>query len=159
MRGEWLMITKQEVVAAQEIWGQGIVKIGSLKDDMTLCEKATEAHLDTLYAFDLGTVLFKPTKAADVQFRLTKESAKSYFIGGDDKYQEDHGFAIHPWTAVRFENADLIIEEKRALAMGNYYFTDTEGGETKVEYTFGYVKDDNGNLKIDLHHSSIPFSN
>jgi hypothetical protein len=152
------MITKQEVTQAQELWGAGIVRIGSVMDDKDQCNKETDAHLDNLYAFDLGTVLFKPTKAADVQFRLDRKSAKSYFIGGDDDYGEDHGFAINPWTAVRFENADMILEENRALAMGNYYFTDKTGAETKVEYTFGYKKDDNGNLRIDLHHSSIPFS-
>ena len=62
------MITEQEVIQAQERWGAGIVKIGSLMDDKDACEKETDAHLDNLYAFDLGTVLFKPTKAADVQF-------------------------------------------------------------------------------------------
>ena len=59
--------------------------------------------------------------------------------------------------AVRFENACLILEKNRALAMGNYYFTDLDGNETKVEYTFGYkIVDDL--IKIDLHHSSFPFS-
>ena len=42
--------------------------------------------------------------------------------------------------------------------MGNYYFTSVEDkkNETKVEYTFGYIKDKKGNLRINLHHSSIP---
>ena len=45
--------------------------------------------------------------------------------------------------------------------MGNYYFTsvDDKKNETKVEYTFGYIKDKRGNLRINLHHSSIPHSN
>ncbi len=152
------MITEQEVLKAQDNWGAGIVKIGSVKDDKSACEQATEAHLDTLYAFELGTVLFKPTKCADVQFRLDKVAATSYFIGGNADFSEDHGFATNPWTAVRFENAALILEESRAIAMGNYFFTDTDGNDTKVEYTFGYKKDSAGNLKIDLHHSSLPFS-
>ena len=42
--------------------------------------------------------------------------------------------------------------------MGNYFFTDLNGDESKVEYTFGYVKDEEGNLKIGVHHSSLPFS-
>jgi len=46
-----------------------------------------------------------------------------------------------------------------ALAMGNYFFTDLEGNKTKVEYTFAYIKGDTGELKIILHHSSLPFSN
>ena len=31
------------------------------------------------------------------------------------------------------------------------------GNEAKVEYTFGY-KLINGNLKIDVHHSSFPYA-
>ncbi|MBW2183666.1 MAG: hypothetical protein JRF49_07355, partial [Deltaproteobacteria bacterium] len=46
-----------------------------------------------------------------------------------------------------------------AVAMGNYFFTQVDGTEVKVEYTFGYIKGSDGKLKINLHHSSIPFSN
>ena len=45
-----------------------------------------------------------------------------------------------------------------ALAMGNYFFTDLNGNKTKVEYTFAYIKHDIGDLKIILHHSSLPYS-
>ena len=38
----------------------------------------------------------------------------------------------------------------------DYFFTDLDGNEAKVEYTFGYKLID-GELKIDLHHSSFPF--
>ena len=51
---------------------------------------------------------------------------------------------------------NIILEEKRAIAMGNYFFTDTEGNEAKVEYTFGY-KLIGDHLKIDVHHSSFPY--
>jgi hypothetical protein len=152
------MFTEQEIIAAQEAWGNGIVKIGSLKNDTVAAARAAEEHLDRLYAFDLGQVLFKPTKCAQVQFRLDKVSALSYFVGGNSAFAEDKGFAINPWTAVRFHNAAIILEENRAIAMGNYWFTDPDGTETKVEYTFGYKKDAAGNIKIDLHHSSLPFS-
>ena len=151
------MITEQEVLQAQEGWGDGIVKIGTLKSDHAAATKAAEEHIDTFYAYDLGTVLFKPTKCAVDQFRLNKLSALSYFVGGNNQFYEDTGFAITPWTAVRFQNAAIILEEDRAIAMGNYWFTDLGGNEVKVEYTFGYKKDANGNLKIDLHHSSLPF--
>ena len=53
-------------------------------------------------------------------------------------------------------NDNLILDENRAIAMGNYFFTDTSGNEVKVEYTFGYKLID-GNLKIDVHHSSFPY--
>jgi len=152
------MITKEQVIEAQNEWGAGVVKIGSLKDNRTECESFTIDFLDKLYSFESGPVLFKPTKCELEQFRPTKAEAKSYFIAGDDRAcNEDNGFAINPWTKVRFENSDIILEDNRAIAMGNYFFTDLEGNEAKVEYTFGY-KLKNGALKIDLHHSSFPYS-
>ena len=133
-------------------------RIGSLKNNRIECEKFTSEFLDNLYAFEIGNVLFKPTKCAIEQFRPTKSEALSYFIAGDDRAcNEDKGFAIQPWTKVRFENSGFILEEDRALSMGNYFFTDLNGDEAKVEYTFGY-KLINGKLKIDLHHSSFPYT-
>jgi len=152
------MITQEEVKKIQNTWGEGVVKIGSLKHNRIECEKFTSEFLDNLYAFELGNVLFKPTKCAIEQFRPTKSEALSYFIAGDDRAcNEDKGFAIQPWTKVRFENSGFILEEDRALSMGNYFFTDLNGDEAKVEYTFGY-KLINGKLKIDLHHSSFPYT-
>ena len=151
------MITKEKIISAQNTWGNGVVKIGSLKNNRFECESFTKEFLDNLYAFDLGIVLFKPTKCADQQFRATIDEALSYFISGDERAcEEDKGFAIQPWTKVRFENSGMILEEKRAIAMGNYFFTDLNGDEAKVEYTFGYQLLD-GDLKIDLHHSSFPY--
>lgn len=152
------MITKEQVINIQNEWGNGVVKIGSLKADRANCEDFTSQFLDTLYAFDKGAVLFKPTKCAVEQFRPTKSEAQSYFIAGDDcACKEDKGFAIQPWTKVRFENSGIILEDNRAIAMGNYFFTDLDGNEAKVEYTFGYKLID-GKLKIDLHHSSFPYN-
>ena len=152
------MITKEQVIEAQTEWGNGVVKIGSLKANRSECETFTSDFLDKLYSFENGPVLFKPTKCAVEQFRPSKAEAKSYFIAGEDRAcQEDSGFAINPWTKVRFENSNFILEENRAIAMGNYFFTDLDGNEAKVEYTFGY-KMNNGQLKIDLHHSSFPYN-
>lgn len=152
------MITKEQVQKAQELWGAGVVRIGELKDSRGECEAYTSSFLDERYAFGQSTVIFKPTKCAVEQFRPTKAEAQSYFIAGDDRAcKEDKGFAIQPWTKVRFENAGIILEENRAIAMGNYFFTDLSGNEAKVEYTFGYKLID-GELKIDLHHSSFPYS-
>ena len=153
MAGE---ITEEQVAAAQKIWGEGIVKIGSLKGDAEAAEEAACEHLDTLYAYDLGKVLFKPTKAAEEQFRDTKSKALSYFVGGE--IAEDKGFALQPWTKVRFENHGTNIQGRTAIAMGNYFFTTTAGDEVKVEYSFGYFLHDEGDLKIFLHHSSVPYT-
>lgn len=152
------MITQEQVLDAQKQWGAGVVNIGSLKKDRSKCETFTNEFLDKLYAFDKGGVLFKPTKCQTEQFRPTKSKAKSYFIAGEDREcQEDQGFAIAPWIKVRFDNSNLILEQNRAIAMGNYFFTDTNGNEVKVEYTFGYILVDE-QLKIDLHHSSFPYN-
>ena len=153
------VISAEEISQAQQVWGDGIVAIGKEYTDKGDYTKAAENHIDTLYAFQAGPVLFKPTKAADKQFRLTKEAALSYFVGGNDKYPEDGGFALHPWTKVRFENVGTFIQGNYAVAMGNYFFTQVNGEEVKVEYTFGYMKGADGKLKINLHHSSLPFSN
>ena len=138
--------------------GGGVVEIGKLNVDREKYESYAIEFANLHYDFNNKKVLFKPTKAAIKQFRPTNEGALSYFIGGNDNFSEDKGFALQPWTNVRFENETIILEENRALAMGNYFFTDLNGDESKVEYTFGYVKDEEGNLKIDVHHSSLPFS-
>lgn len=152
------MVTEEQVINAQNEWGAGVVKIGSLKDNRAECETFASDFLDKLYSFEAGQVIFKPTKCKHEQFRPSKNEALSYFIAGEDRAcDEDGGFAINPWTKVRFENAGFILEENRAIAMGNYFFTDLDGNEAKVEYTFGYKLAD-GSLKIDVHHSSFPYN-
>lgn len=152
------MITKDQIHKAQKKWGDGIVKIGSLMNDEQACIKFTNSFLNSIYDFKNSDVLFKPTKVNKEQFRPKIEMALSYFLGGKNSFcSEDEGFALKPWVEVKFENFGFIIEENRALVMGNYFFTDTTGSTLKVEYTFGY-KLSNDKLVIDLHHSSLPFS-
>ena len=153
------MIKKDTIVQAQNKWSSSILKISSLRNNYELCLQYTDDFLNELYAFDKGIVLFKPTKAKDEQFRFTKEKALSYFIAGKKKIcKEDSGFAIHPWKKITFNNSSYIIENNIAFVMGNYYFTDLNDIALKVEYTFGY-KLINENMKIFLHHSSLPFNN
>lgn len=150
-------ITEAEVSEAQQVWGDGIVAIGQAFLNGGDYEALAAEHVDTLYGYDEGSVLFKPTKADDEQFRLTEEEALSYFVGGI--VAEDTGFALQPWTAVRFENADIISDTDSAVVMGNYFFTDAGTGEdVKVEFTFGYIRGDDGHLLINVHHSSLPYS-
>jgi hypothetical protein len=144
-------ITQEEITTAQKAWADGIVAIGKAQDP----KKAAMEHINKLYAYDLGPVLFKPTKAAIVQFRDSKEEALSYFVGG--KEPEDKGFALAPFSNVRFDNHSITIDCDSAITQGNYYFTTTDGKEIKVEYSIGYIEDKEGNLKINLHHSSLPY--
>ena len=145
-----------DVEGAQQAWGDGIVAIANAhKNDGDYVGIASN-HVNTLYAYQMGPVLFKPTLAAIDQFRPTFDTALSYFVASNNACPEDKGFAIKGWTNVRFENSEVIIDGGTALAMGNYFFTDPGGVEVKVEYTFGYIEDDQGNLRIQLHHSSMP---
>jgi len=150
-------ITESEVIAAQKTWGDGIVAIGKVFQEKGDYSKRASEHIKALYAYEQGDVLFKPTLASDDQFRENFDQALSYFVGGSIK--EDGGFAIKPWSKVRFGEQEIITDSDSAVAMGNYFFTPVgKTEETKVEYTFGYVKDDEGKLRINVHHSSLPFS-
>ena len=151
-------ITIEQIEAAQNAWGEGIVRISSAHTDGGDYVQVAADHVETLYAYGLTAVLFKPTLAAEQQFRSTFDDALSYFVASNNACPEDKGFAIKGWTAVRFENVDILTEGKVGMAMGNYFFTTPEGDEVKVEYSFGYILDDAGNVRINLHHSSMPYA-
>ena len=152
-------IREEEVLSIQKEWADSIISIGKIFLDKGNYRLEAEKTLKKLYAFDISNVLFKPTFASQNQFRNSFEDALSYFVGGN--IEEDNGFAIKPWFKIRFSENKIVISRDNAIAMGNYYFTSVEDkkNETKVEYTFGYIKDKKGNLRINLHHSSIPHSN
>ena len=151
-------ITTEQIEAAQQAWGDGIVLIASAHTAGEDYTAVASNHVETLYAYGLTPVLFKPTLAAVQQFRSTFDDALSYFVASNNACPEDKGFAIKGWTAVRFENVDILTEGKVGMAMGNYFFTTPEGDEVKVEYSFGYILDDAGNVRINLHHSSMPYA-
>ena len=149
-------ISKDDVLEAQQAWADGIVRISNVYLEEGDYRKAAKQHIKDLYAYDQSEVLFKPTLASDDQFRESFDEALSYFVGG--KIDEDKGFAIHPWQAVRFGEQQIITNGEVAMAMGNYYFTPVDSDEeVKVEYTFGYLLTEDGELRINVHHSSLPF--
>tara|TARA_B100001059_G_scaffold221692_1_gene244889 strand:+ start:1884 stop:2336 length:453 start_codon:yes stop_codon:yes gene_type:complete len=148
-------MTEQDIFKAQNSWSDGIIKMGEISNDRSSLKIYVSDFLDRLYNFD-DQVLFKPTKAKDIQFRNDKKSAISYFIAGSDREcLEDKGFALSNWSKITFENNDIILGEEHAIAMGNYTFQNNNS-KIKVEFSFGYIKV-NGLVKINLHHSSIPF--
>ena len=146
---------EEDIISIQKEWASGIVKMGELSNDRDSLESFTSDFLDKIYDFQ-NQVLFKPTKAANEQFRNSKGSAYSYFIAGDDREcQEDNGFALSNWTEILFDNSNIIINEDIAIAMGNYTFKN-EASKIKVEYSFVY-KNYGNEIKIILHHSSLPY--
>ncbi len=147
------MITTQAIKGAQISWATAVVAIGT-------ASSAGEAHtcavqlVETHYKIEDGSLLFRPTMASRLPFRRTLEDTVSYFVG--QGLEEDTGFALEPWISVRFENADILCRGDVGIAMGNYFFGRADGSELKAEYSFVYILDDTGRLKIQLHHSSIP---
>lgn len=156
------MVTKEAVERAQWQWAEFLVRISALRNEYQLCVEEAQKGLIDLYAFDRGSILFKPTFAKAKPFRTNLEGTLSYFVGGNKKYPEDKGFALKGWQHVRFENASMLLKEKSALVMGHYFFVEEfEERATKVEFTFGYgtyapVDPSQESLRICLHHSSLP---
>ncbi|MBL6872506.1 MAG: hypothetical protein ISR00_00980 [Flavobacteriales bacterium] len=134
---------KEDILQAQNEWGKGVVQIGKNKLE-------AKEFVSKMYA---NEILMKPTMAKEQAFRTNHPDIISYFISGH--ISEDNGFALKPWTKVRFENEGIIFKNQQAFAVGHYYFTDRNSDETKVEYSFGYIIED-GEIKINLHHSSLP---
>ena len=158
-------VTKKEVLECQAKWAEAIKSISATylaKGDYIGAAADAAAEL---YGYGHSNVLFKPTKAAEHPFRPTGGEAMSYFVGGsvvDGGYEEDGGFAINGgkgWAEVVFTNHKVELLGQAAIAMGSYVFTcATTGEKNKVEYTFGYKRNEDGKARIFLHHSSVPYS-
>jgi hypothetical protein len=154
-------ITESEILAAQRAWGEGLVAISTAydRDGIEAAKALTEKFIDGTYAYQLGPVLFKPTLASSPKaFRTTRKGAISYFIGGDPDFPGDKGFALKGWRKVEVQNAAIFIAGNTGTAMGNVIFTDKDGKTTKVDKTWEFFKDGNGDLRIVVHHSSLPYS-
>ena len=146
------------VTATQQKWGNIVIEIGNAYKKNESLENLTSDLLHNIYAFNHCEVLFKPTLAKNNQFRTTKDEFLSYFLGQNKVCDEDSGFAIKGWKSIEFENYKITEQNNQLLAMGNYYFKDNEDNILKVEYTFGFIKVNSEELKINLHHSSLPYN-
>jgi hypothetical protein len=164
MMGGSAGVTEAEVLEVQKKWAAAIVNISATHKAKGDFVKVAGEAAGELYCYGHCDVLFKPTKAAEFQFRPTGGEAMSYFVGADNVdngYKEDGGFAINGgkrWSKCVYENHKIVTKGDVAMAMGNYYFTcETTGDVSKVEYTFGYQRCADGKVRIFLHHSSVPY--
>ncbi|MEP2716034.1 phosphoribosyl-AMP cyclohydrolase [Pseudophaeobacter sp.] len=155
-----MSITKADLTAALTAWGNGKVAISKAFEDggIDAARQVASTHLDAIYGYNMGPVLFKPTMARGEQtFRPTKDGALAYFCGHSEEYPLDSGFAIQGWRSMESVTAAEFIEGDVAMWMGWVMLTDKDGKVTKVDKSFGYKKDADGTLRIVLHHSSLPF--
>ena len=154
-------ITEAEVLAAQKGWGDALIQISSdyTTGGYAKAKATASAVLDAAYGYNMGPVLFKPTLTVAPQtFRVTKEGALSYFVGGDSNYPKDTGFGIKGWKKVEVENAAIHINGDVASTIGNVIFTDKDGKKTTVDKSWTFKKDNMGKIRIVVHHSSLPYA-
>lgn len=154
-------ITEAEVLAVQKDWGDALIQISNdyIAGGFAKAKATASAVLDAAYGYNMGPVLFKPTLTVAPQtFRITKEGALSYFVGGDTNYPRDTGFALKGWKQVDIQNAAIHINGDVASTMGNVTFTDKDGKKTVVDKTWAFKKDDMGKIRIVVHHSSLPYA-
>ncbi|GAM61475.1 putative phosphoribosyl-AMP cyclohydrolase [Vibrio ishigakensis] len=90
-------------------------------------------------------------------FRTDSEGALSYFVAGNENYPQDSGFALKNWTKCEVENAGVFITSDSASTMGKVHFTNADGEVTSVDKTWKFVKDEQGTIRIALHHSSLEY--
>jgi hypothetical protein len=155
------IITEAEVRSMHKAWGDGLVTIATTYDEQGFdaAKQVAQTVLDAAYGYvDDIPVLFKPTLASGPQtFRLSNAGALSYFVGGDSDYPDDTGFAIRGWRSVESYPVGILLLGDTAISLGNVYCADKDGKTTIVDKTWAYKKDDVGNVRIILHHSSLPY--
>jgi len=155
-------ITVAEIREAQTAWGEGLVAISTAFANGYNYVDIAVAVLENLYGYAYGPVLFKPTIAAAVPFRFDWDGAASYFIGtsAPNTIAEDAaGFATNVWTAVSFEDDwTFVITGESAIGMGTVVITDGDGNPVTVQKSMAWFRGSDGNLRLKLHHSSVPFS-
>jgi hypothetical protein len=154
-------IIEAEVLAAQQAWGDALIAINRAfdRDGQSAAAKLAEQVIDDAYGYNLGPVLFKPTLAEPPQnFRTSRDGALAYFVGDDDDFPNDSGFALKGWTKVEVRNAGIHINGDVASTLGSVSFTNKDGTITTVDKTWTFKKTDDGKLRIVVHHSSLPYS-
>jgi hypothetical protein len=156
-------ITVAEIDAAQKAWGDALVTISDTYSSkgFDAAKAVAQQVLDAAYGYNAGmTVSFKPTLTYGAQtFRFTNEGALSYFVGRNSNYPTDTGFALKNWTEVVSVRTGVLVDAggRFAMSMGNVFFKNKKNEVTKVDKTWGYYKDNDGVLRIILHHSSLPY--
>ena len=153
-------VIEKEALTAQQAWCAALLDINAAyeKDGKVAARALAEKVIDSAYAYQMGAVLFKPTLTVNPQtFRPTRAGALSYFDGCVPSFPAYRGFALKGWKKCEPVTSAIFLDGNSAITMGKVHFTDKNGKVTTVDKTWGYVKDDAGNLRINLHHSSLEY--
>ena len=153
------MINKKDMNKARNAWGDGLILISKTYDEKGIEEATIIAKkiLQELYAFELGPILFKPPlRGSNQTFRSSLEGALSYFVGNNPKYPMDNGFGINSWNKFDSKTSDIFIDNDIAIWMGWVTLSNKNGDIVKVDKSWAYKRLSSGDLKIVMHHSSLP---
>ena len=156
-----MTINETELAEARAAWGDGLVAISRAYDNGGIQKARAVAGdiLDSLYGFEFGPVLFKPTLSGGTKtFRTDRTGTLSYFIGHNTDFPQDTGFGLKSWREVSSQTSSVFVEGDVAMWMGWVTFTDRNGETVKVDKSFGYRRAADGRLKLVLHHSSLPYT-
>lgn len=152
-------ITEEMVAEAHDRWCAGLVSISAAHREGKDYKAAAEKMLSDVYLFQDNKILFKPALAhGEHTFRFDREAVLSYFIGGNEKYTQDNGFALKNWTKCRHKSAGSVVEGDIAISMGNIWLTDYKANEVKVDKTFVFKRGSDNRLYFITHMSAIPYN-
>ena len=140
------VITKKDVKRAHKAWTRALVDISQTykSEGFEAAESLASDVIDGAYGYQLGAVAFKPTWASgDTTFRTNRDGAISYFVGGNDDY-DDLGFAIgnkpdaitgerSPWANARFDRSVMRLDGNTATVKGFLYTEDESGNVSYVD--------------------------
>jgi len=153
-------ISQAQVMQAQQAWCDALLSISRAyrSGGFSQARATAEKVLDQAYGYDYGPVAFKPTLTSGAQtFRPTKQGALAYFVGGDPAYPNDKGFALKPWDKCTLRTQVIQLHGIVAITMGNVDLTDSSGKVTTVDKTWAFLREPDGETRIVLHHSSLPY--
>ena len=159
LKSEQIQVTEDMVLKAVQGWCDALLAISKAGMEGKDAKALAIEVLSTAYNYDNGKVLFKPTLAFGKQtFRLTKEGALAYFVGGNPDYPKDTGFALKNWVQAKFDAADVITHGDIGIFMGNVYLTNDKGEQTMVDKTFVFKFNKEGKPVIIVHKSALPYT-
>ncbi len=153
-------ISQAQVSQAQQAWCDALLSISRAyrSGGFSQARATAEKVLDQAYGYNYGPVAFKPTLTSGAQtFRPTKQGALAYFVGGDPAYPNDRGFALNPWDKCALRTQVIQLYGNVAITMGNVDLTDSSGKVTTVDKTWAFLREPDGEPRIVLHHSSLPY--
>lgn len=137
------------VAMAQQSYRDGLLNIATAlraadtglgQDVGAAATELVENH----YAFISGPVMFKPTNGHErCRFASTPGDSSAYFCNPLLQYAAD----------VQLQNEGTVMKGDQMFAQGQIVFSFINDLTKVIDFTFGYVLDDNRAGRIFLHHS------